>query len=175
MLVTFAIPSSLRHERIHHNLPCPPSPLSRTYSIACEYGQEAAAELLLRYGADPNIPCASGSTPLVLACYKGEVPCARLLLDLPGSLRGPVAVGARRAPYAASPRISPSCGQHALLAACECLHESDALELVRELLLRDVQLAVVPNTRGGNVAAHVAAEFGSPRVLVSDFSTDKCL
>lgn len=49
---------------------------------ACRRGDEHATRLLLRKGADPNIPnhC-YGRTPLMAACVHPSLPCIQLLLD----------------------------------------------------------------------------------------------
>ncbi|CAM9621635.1 unnamed protein product, partial [Sphacelaria rigidula] len=45
-------------------------------------GKEDVADLLIRYGADPNQKSPSESSPLALACYTGVSSCVRLLLGL---------------------------------------------------------------------------------------------
>ncbi len=50
---------------------------------AIRNGQEASAELLVRYGADVNAPGVNGMTPLMMAVWRQSVPMVNLLLAKP--------------------------------------------------------------------------------------------
>lgn len=128
-------------------------------------GLDEIADLLLRYGADPNKKCLAGSTPLVLACYTGIPSCVRLLLGLPGTLRGPMVPTTRPPPPPADPRLCPPGGRHALIQACKCPREEKAEVLAAMLLEKHWRLAVTPDDES-MLPAHAAAANGFPRVLV---------
>ncbi|CAN0481156.1 unnamed protein product, partial [Laminaria digitata] len=137
-------------------------------AAACSGGRDAAADLLLRYGAVPDQRCPSGSTALVLACFNGRTDCVRLLLGLPGSLRGPMATAAPpapvlRRPRAACPKIATP-GGHSLIHACRGVDEGAAVEIARTLLKVDPTLAI--QAVEGGIALHAAAASGFPRVMV---------
>lgn len=131
---------------------------------ACSNGKAAAADILLRNGVDPNQQCPSGSTALHLACYNGKVDCVRLLLGLPGTLRGPMVFAGAAEPRAASPRVTPACGTHALIHACRCANEKATEEIVDALLKADPSLPA--KAAEGALALHAAAASGFPRVVV---------
>ncbi|CAN0041528.1 unnamed protein product, partial [Hapterophycus canaliculatus] len=134
---------------------------------ACSNGKVAAADILLRYGADANKQCPSGSTALHLACYNGKVDCVKLLLGLPGSLRGPMMETApgqeAHPPSAASPRVTPPCGTNALIHACRGTDEAAAVEIADALLKADPTLVL--SSAEGALALHAASASGFPRVL----------
>lgn len=131
---------------------------------ACSNGKAAAADILLRYGVDPNQQCSSGSTALHLACYNGKSDCVRLLLGLPGTLRGPMVFAGANEPRAASPSVTPPCGTHALIHACRCANEGAAEEIADALVKADPSLP--SKAAEGALALHAAAASGFPRVLV---------
>lgn len=139
-------------------------PNNSTTIEACSNGKTAAADILLRYGVDPNQQCPSGATALHLACYNGKADCVRLLLGLPGTLRGPMVFAGAAEPRAASPRVTPPCGTHALIHACRCANEKAAEEIADALLKADPSLPAKPAE--GALAVHAAAASGFPRVLV---------
>ena len=113
---------------------------------------------------DPNQQCPSGSTALHLACYNGKSDCVRLLLGLPGTLRGPMVLAGASEPRAASPSVTPPCGTHALIHACRCPNEEAAEEIADALLKADPSLP--SKAAEGALALHAAAASGFPRVLV---------
>ncbi|CAM9871802.1 unnamed protein product, partial [Ectocarpus sp. 8 AP-2014] len=137
-------------------------PQGHMLAAACSNGKVAAADLLLRYGVEPNKQCPSGSTALSLACYTGRTACVKLLLGLPGSLRGPAVAGVRM-PSRASPRVAPAYGANALIHACRCTNEKAAEEMVGALLEADPSLPL--EAAEGALALHAAAASGFPRVL----------
>lgn len=145
-----------------HLIPFPSRVASHSVP-ACSNGKVAAADLLLRYGVEPNKKCPSGSTALSLACYNGRAACVKLLLGLPGSLRGPAVAGVG-APSRANPRVAPAYGANALIHACRCTNEKAAEEIVGALLEADPSLPLA--AAEGALALHAAAASGFPRVVV---------
>ncbi|CAN0531430.1 unnamed protein product, partial [Ectocarpus sp. 12 AP-2014] len=137
-------------------------PQGHMLAAACSNGKVAAADLLLRYGVEPNKQCPSGSTALSLACYNGRTACVKLLMGLPGSLRGPAVEGVG-VPSRAGPRVAPAYGANALIHACRCTNEKAAEEIVGALLEADPSLPL--EAAEGALALHAAAASGFPRVL----------
>lgn len=86
------------------------------------------------------------------------------MVGLPGTLRGPLAPWIKNTPPAASMRAGPV--KNAAVMACQCRDEAAALEMTRELLKKDVELAVTPDPNG-NLPVHAAAKSGFPSVVVS--------
>ncbi|CAN0109969.1 unnamed protein product, partial [Discosporangium mesarthrocarpum] len=158
-------------------------------AAACVHGHGSAAEVLLRYGANPDpyspatataggvtsstTPCTTTATipPLALACYNGRTECVRLLVGLPASLQGGAAgmVGGRCAPRAPSPFFPPCArvdgGGNALIQACRGPDSKAAAELTELLVEVDVRLVGAVAEKGtgggeGRTALHFAAERG---------------
>lgn len=91
----------------------------------------------------------------------------KLLLGLPGSLRGPAVAGVG-VPSRGSPRVAPAYGANALIHACRCTNEKAAEEIVGALLEADPSLPL--EAAEGALALHAAAASGFPRVLVGFFA-----
>ncbi|CAN0431636.1 unnamed protein product, partial [Ectocarpus fasciculatus] len=94
--------------------------------------------------------------------YNGRAACVKLLLGLPGSLRGPAVAGVG-APSRANPRVAPAYGANALIHACRCTNEKAAEEIVGALLEADPSLPLA--AAEGALALHAAAASGFPRVV----------
>uniref|UniRef100_A0ABD2XIR9 Uncharacterized protein n=1 Tax=Trichogramma kaykai TaxID=54128 RepID=A0ABD2XIR9_9HYME len=63
--------------------------------LAVFEGHREMAELLLRYGADPNWPCIDESTPLHLICREQDVKWARMLFKICRERGTPVEINAQ--------------------------------------------------------------------------------
>ena len=81
--------------------------------------QEAAAQLLLDRGADPNLADSNGWTPLMTAACKDFLPGLRLLIEAKAELNAVHPGSGFTAFHATCPFDYPDCAEALVRAGCE--------------------------------------------------------